>query len=59
MKNKALNYRVGALKKKFGMGKKDFEPGELIAKAKESMLAPVAAPKKGLSKKEIAILGLI
>lgn len=50
-RDKELNYKVGVLKRKFGIKKSDkTEPGTLISKANES---------KSLSKRDIAIRGLI
>lgn len=37
-------YRVGAAKRKFKMGRKDFEPGTLINKFKAQKVAQSKAP---------------
>lgn len=55
---KDLNYRIGALKRKFKMGKGDFEPGTLINKLKtQNAAAPVEVTEP--SKEKVAIMGLV
>ena len=57
---KKLNYKVGALKRKFKNGKADFEPGTLISKVNESKDSIRNKDKKeAISKTRLAIMGLI
>jgi hypothetical protein len=54
---KKLNYKVGALKRKFKI-KGDFEPGTLLSKVNENK-ALLKNLKKPLTKKQVAIMGLV
>lgn len=54
---KKVNYKVGALKRKFGV-KGDFEPGTLISKVNENK-ALLKEVKPPLSKKQVAIMGMV
>lgn len=53
---KKLNYKIGALKRKLGVSG-DFEPGDLISKVNENK--EIIKKKKQLSKKQVAIMGLV
>ncbi len=69
---KKINYTIGALKRKFGMGKGDFEPGALISKVTKPkrvvQVDPLVEKERiqlaGISKqmqerKKVAISGLV
>jgi hypothetical protein len=55
---KALNYKIGALKRKYQMGKSDFEPGTLINKVNQPQRS-IINDKQPLSKAQIAIRGMV
>lgn len=54
---KALNYKIGALKRKFKIPE-DFQPGELISKMNEQK-SNIKNNKQPLFKKQVAIQGLV
>lgn len=53
-----VNYKVGAQKRKFSMGRTDYQPGELINKYKAQK---VASNKdiSTMSKEKLSIMGLV
>lgn len=53
------NYKVGALKRKFNMGRVDVEPGTFIRKMNAQKAAPVQAEPKLSREEKVAIMGLI
>lgn len=55
---KQLNYKMGALKRKFKTGAKDVEPGTFISKANEQKVLKVIT-NKSISKEQLAIRGLV
>lgn len=55
---KSLNYKIGALKRKFKIPK-DFQAGELISKVNESKSVIKNKDKKQFSKTRLEIMGLV
>ena len=54
---KKLNYKIGALKRKFKLGKGEIEPGDFISKInKKSNIKSLEEP---LSKEQVAIMGMV
>ena len=54
---KKLNYKVGALKRKFKMGKGDFTPGTLISKNRNQ--PRLLNTNSLMTAKKLAVKGLI
>lgn len=54
---KSLNYKVGALKRKFKISE-DFQPGELISKVNE-VKKEIKNNQEPISKTKVAIMGLV
>ena len=59
LRMKKTNYKAGALKRKFKMGKVDTKPGDFISKVNESKSAGLINDKQPLSLKQVAIRGLV
>lgn len=55
---KSVNYKVGALKRKFKI-EGDFEPGTLISKVNENKELLKEVVTEPMSKKQLAIRGLV
>jgi len=55
---KGLNYKGGALKRKFKMGRGNVEPGAFINKLNESKHKKLAK-NRGISPKKLGIMGLV
>ncbi len=55
---KAVNYKIGALKRKFKTGKEDMEPGTFISKANEQK-GQITSNKQPISKEKLSIMGLV
>lgn len=55
---KKLNYKLGALKRKFKI-EGDFEPGTLISKVNGSKRELLKKSNQPISKKQLAIRGLV
>lgn len=58
LRMKKLNYKSGAAKRRFKMGPKQTNPGDLISKMNESK-RPKNKPSKSISKTRLAIMGLM
>ncbi len=56
---KQVNYKMGALKRKFQTGPKDVEPGTFISKMNESKKEVNSNKQTELSKRDVAIRGLV
>lgn len=56
---KALNYKVGALKRKYNLGKGDFAPGTLINHINAQKAAESKAPTSITRIEKVAIMGLV
>ncbi len=56
---KQLNKTVGVFKRKFKMGKGDFEPGTLISKSQASKAPKMAKTLPKNPVKKVAIKGLV
>lgn len=56
---KEVNYKVGAAKRRFGIGRKDFEPGTLISKMNEQKMTTKKEFDELPEKTSLAIRGLI
>lgn len=54
---KSVNYKMGALKRKYKLGKADVEPGTFISKANASKAKKILEKKN--SKVSVAVKGLI
>ncbi len=54
---KSVNYKMGALKRKYKLGKADVEPGTFISKANASKVKKILEKKN--SKVSVAVKGLI
>lgn len=59
LRMKKLNYKGGAIKRKFKMGNVNARPGEMIAKMNESKQSKITSNKSQLSKRNLAIRGLV
>lgn len=56
---KALNYKGGAIKRKFKMGRGTTAPGDFISKMNESKSETIKKSNKPLSKEHVAIRGMV
>ena len=56
---KSLNYKIGALKRKFKTGKDDVEPGTFISKVNEIKQEKIINDKEQISKTKLGIMGLV
>lgn len=56
--SKQLNYKIGALKRKFKNGKSDFEPGTLISKMNNER-STIKNNNQTISKTKLSIMGLV
>lgn len=57
---KAVNYKLGAVKRKFGIKASDkVEPGDLINKYKEQAQKAKESAKEYTSKEKLSIMGLV
>lgn len=56
---KSTNYKGGAIKRKFKMGKGTNAPGELISKMNEQKQSTIKNNNQPISKERLAILGLV
>lgn len=56
---KSLNYKGGAIKRKFKMGNTPTKAGDMIARMNESKSSNIKRSNSQISKKRLAILGLI
>ncbi len=55
---KKINYKSGAIKRKFKMGSEPVKPGDMISKMNESKSA-INSVKQPISKERLSILGLV
>ena len=55
---RTVNYKIGALKRKFGTGKADQAPGTFIEKAKQ-MEEKIINNNQPISKEKFSIMGLV
>lgn len=56
---KKLNYKGGALKRKFKMGPGKVEPGAYIKKVNESKTMRKSEPSQSVSRERLGIMGLV
>lgn len=59
LRMKSLNYKEGAIKRKFKMGKVSSKPGDLITRMNESKKKIIKSKSNNLSKQQVAIRGLV
>ena len=58
LRNKKSNYKVGAIKRKFKMGRVDSKPGDFISKMNESKINRVSN-NQSVPKNKLEIMGLV
>lgn len=59
LRMKKLNYKGGAIKRKYKMGRGATKPGELISKMNEQKRSNIKSNNKTISKTRLAIMGLV
>lgn len=59
LRTKTLNYKGGAIKRKFKMGRNEAKPGDMISKMNESKQSNIKSKSNNLSKQKLAIYGLV
>lgn len=58
LRTKSLNYKGGAVKRKFKMGKSELKPGDMITKM-NTLKKSINKDKKSISKTKLSIMGLV